>query len=129
MRRLVSSSLAALVVSALAGCSAKLTGSIQLDGAPFAVSSCKSGEPMGFAGVELSNGAKRIRLVALPDGSAGAIVFDHGDKGDDLGPCGTLQIHPQNSQINSVTNVEGRTTLACEGAHKLSGTLEFANCH
>jgi hypothetical protein len=118
------------LVIVVAACSAKLSGSIELDGAKFEVASCKSGAPMGFAGVELADGTDtRLRLVAVPDGSVDAIVFKHSDKGDDLGSCGTLQVHPQNSTINNVTNVEGRVSLTCDGSHKVTGSLEFSNCH
>jgi len=36
----------------------------------------------------------------------------------------------QSSRINSITNVMGKARLACEAlGHKVSGGIEFENCH
>ena len=119
-----------VLVICLSACSAKLSGSIEIDGNKLDISSCKSGQPMGFAGIELSDAAgKRLRLVANPDGTAQAILFAGEAQGADLGKCGTIEVHPQNSKINDVTNVEGVAKISCAGEHKLEGTLQFENCH
>ena len=119
------------ILLCLVACSAKLDGSITIDGTKLDIQSCKSGQPMGFAGVELSDDkGTRLRLVANPDGTATAIVFAAGgDKGESQPDCGTLSVHPQNSKINNVTNVEGTAKISCGGAHRLDGSLEFENCH
>jgi hypothetical protein len=114
----------------LAACSAKLSGSIDVDGKKFDISSCQSGQPLGFTGIQLTDeSGRRLRLVANADGTANAIVFVGEAQGDDLGKCGTLEVHNQNSKINDVTNVEGTAKISCSGSHKLEGTLTFENCH
>src|SRR4051812_42531516 len=104
----------------VAACSAKLSGSITVDGKPLDISSCKSGQPMGFAGIQIEDDAgRRLRLIANPDGSAEAILFAGEAQGDDVGKCGTIEVHPQNSKINDVTNVEGVAKISCSGSHKI----------
>src|SRR5512140_707779 len=112
------------LVVLLAACSAKLSGSIEIDGKAFEISSCKSGKPLGFTGIQLEDDAgRRLRLVANADGTANAIVFAGEAQGDDVGKCGTLEVHNQNSKINDVTNVEGVAKISCSGSHKVEGTL------
>ena len=115
----------------VAACSAKLSGQIDLDGKKFDIDSCRSGQALGFHGIQLADDpGTKIRLVSNADGSTNAIVFAPGaDRGEDLGPCGTLEMHAQNSKINDVTNQEGVAKLSCKGAHAVEGTLQFENCH
>jgi hypothetical protein len=119
-----------LVVIALAGCTAKLTGDITLDGQPFELSGCRSGQPSGFAGVDLvGKDGRRLRLVAQPDGSSHAYLLADGTP-TDLGPCGGLTIETQNSTVNDVRNVKGTATLSCNaGGHQVGGRVTFENCH
>lgn len=121
--------LAALV---LMGCQSKVTGNLEVDGAPFAVQQCRSGQAFGFSGIELTDETgRRLRLIANADGTCTAALFK-GDSptGDRLGQCGTLTMEAQSSRINSITNVRGKAKLACEAVnHKVAGDVEFENCH
>ena len=120
------------VLLALAGCSSKVTGALQVDGASFAVAQCRSGQAFGFNGIELTDGAgRRLRLLANPDGTCAAALFK-GDAatGDRLGLCGVLEMRAQSSRINSINNVMGTAKLGCEAVgHKVAGSVEFENCH
>ena len=116
----------------LAACTNKLSGNLQLDGQPFAVKSCRSGQAFGFNGVEISDaGGRRIRMFTNPDGSTNAALFEPGAlMGANLGPCGALSAQAQSSRINSIVNLKGSAQLSCElNGHKLAGNLEFENCH
>jgi hypothetical protein len=121
--------LAALTV---VSCQSKVTGTLEVDGSPFAVDQCRSGQAFGFSGIELKDATgRRLRLLANADGTCTAALFK-GDSptGDQLGQCGTLTMEAQSSRINSITNIMGKANLACEGAnHKVAGNVEFENCH
>lgn len=121
-----------LAAVALISCTSKVTGDLQVDGAPFTVKQCRSGQAFGFSGIELSDdGERRLRLFANADGTCTAALFKgDGATGDHLDQCGTLTMHAQSSRIDSIVNVEGTAQLACEtGSHKVSGSLQFENCH
>jgi len=122
-----------LAAVALAGCTSKVTGTLEIDGAPFAVEECRSGQAYGFSGIELKEqaGYRRLRLLANADGTCMAALFIvDSPTGANLGQCGTLEMQAQSSRINSITNVMGKAQLACEAAgHKVSGSIEFENCH
>jgi hypothetical protein len=121
-----------LVALAPAGCTSKVTGTMEVDGSPFEVKECRSGQAFGFNGIELTDATgRRLRLLAIADGTCSAALFK-GDSavGDRLGECGTLTMQAQSSRINSITNVMGKAQLACEAVgHKVSGSIEFENCH
>lgn len=124
---------AALILTlATAACSAKISATIQVDDAPFAPTDCRSGQALGFSGIELidANG-RHLRLMAQADGSTSVALFAaDAPRGDLLGPCGTLVMHAQNSRINSITNLEGTASLDCQAVgHKVTGKVDFANCH
>lgn len=121
-----------LAALAMMGCQSKVTGTLEVDGAPFAVQQCRSGQAFGFSGIELNDAAgNRLRLLANADGTCTAALFK-GDSatGDRLGQCGALTMEAQSSRINSITNVKGTAKLACEAVnHKIAGNVEFENCH
>jgi len=121
-----------LAALALVGCTSKVTGTLEVDGSPFAVEECRSGQAFGFSGIELKDKTgRRLRLLANGDGTCTAALFK-GDSptGDRVGQCGTLEMQAQSSRINSITNVMGKAQLACEAAdHKIAGSIEFENCH
>ena len=121
-----------LVLIVAVGCHAKITGSLEVDGTPFVVKQCRSGQAFGFSGIELTDSiGRRLRLLAGADGTCTAAIFK-GDSatGDRLGPCGQLTMAAQSSRINQIVNVKGNAKLDCEGAgHKVAGDIEFENCH
>ena len=116
----------------LLSCQSKISSTLELDGSHFAIQQCRSGQAFGFSGIELSDGAgNRLRLLANADGTCTAALFKSGSAtGDQLGQCGTLTMEAQSSRINSIVNVKGTAQLSCEAArHKVSGNVEFENCH
>ncbi|HEY0380328.1 MAG TPA: hypothetical protein VGC87_25675 [Pyrinomonadaceae bacterium] len=121
-----------LTALAVAGCTSKVTGTLEVDGAAFDVKECRSGQAFGFSGIELTDATgRRLRLLANADGTCSAALFK-GDSatGDRVGECGTLTVQAQSSRINSITNVMGKAQLACEAVgHKVAGNIEFENCH
>jgi len=123
---------AGLVLLILVGCKSKVSGTLQIDGKPFDVQQCRSGQAFGFSGVEFTDtNGRRLRLFANPDGTSAAALFGSGStSGDRLGECGTLTMEAQSSRINSIVNVKGSAKLSCaSGAHKVTGNVEFENCH
>jgi hypothetical protein len=124
--------LISLFALALMACQSKVTGALEVDGTPFVPRVCRSGQAFGFAGIELTDETnRRLRLFTNPDGTCAAALFK-GDSptGDRLGQCGTLKLEAQSSRINNITNVKGSAQLACAtDNHKISGHLEFENCH
>jgi hypothetical protein len=121
-----------LVLAVVAACTAKVESDLSLDGKVFQVDECRSGQRLGFVGIQLSDAAGlRIRLVARADGEANAFLFGPGaETGQPLGACGPFVVEDQNSKINSVRNVAGHATLACTAEpHVLKGTVTFKNCH
>ncbi len=121
-----------LAALAVAGCTSKVTGTLEVDGSAFEVKECRSGQAFGFSGIELTDATgRRLRLLVNGDGTCTAALFK-GDSmtGDRLGQCGALEIQAQSSRINSITNVMGKAQLACEAVgHKIAGNIEFENCH
>jgi hypothetical protein len=125
--------LALLTVGSLSlgGCKAKLEGSLTVNGAPFEVSSCRSGQANGFMGVDLSNEAgATIRLVQTPMNVPQVLYLQgEGAQATMIGTCGSLTIRTQNSTINDIRNVEGNANLQCAGAVTIAGAMRFQNCH
>ena len=121
-----------IVAAAIAGCKSKVTGDLEVDGTAFEVRECRSGQAFGFTGLQLTDaGGRRMRILANPDGTASAALFESGSEvGDRLGSCGRISIKTQNSQINNIHNVMGQAELYCTTReHRVSGSLEFENCH
>jgi hypothetical protein len=117
---------------ALVSCQSKVTGTLEVDGSPFAIKQCRSGQAFGFSGIELTDASgNRLRLLANADGTCTAALFKGGSPtGDRLGQCGTLAMEAQSSRINSIVNVKGIANLACEAVnHKVTGKVDFENCH
>lgn len=107
---------------ALVSCQSKITGTLVVDGSPFAVQQCRSGQAFGFSGIELTDSSgNRLRLLANADGTCTAALFK-GDSptGDRLGQCGTLAMQAQSSRINSIVKVKGKAKLACEAVNHRS---------
>lgn len=116
----------------LTGCQSKITGSIQIDGNPFSITSCRAGQATGFSGVDLlSKDGRKLRLVYDPSARAQAYLFlpDQHD-GIELGMCGPFSIERQSSRINSIYNHRGNATLNCNNnGHSVRGNVTFENCH
>lgn len=121
-----------LAALALVSCKSKVSGTLEVDGASFAVKTCRSGQAFGFSGLELTDeSGRRLRLLANADGTCTAALFKgESPTGDRLGQCGTLSMEAQSSRINSIVNVKGTAKLACEATgHRLAGDIVFENCH
>ena len=121
-----------MLALALFACTAKITGTLQVDGAPFEIKQCRSGQAFGFSGIELTDASgNRLRLLANADGTCSAALFKgNSPTGDRLGQCGTLAMEAQSSRINSIVNVKGTAKLLCEAVnHKVTGSVDFENCH
>ena len=114
-----------------AGCSAKLSADLEIDGEKFVPDSCRSGAVHGFVGVEITGeSGKRLRLAMTPTGEPVVILFIGESIGVKLGTCGSLNHSYQNSTINDVKNVKGDAKLDCDtDGHTVKGTLSFENCH
>lgn len=133
--------LLALVVTA--GCRATITGDIRIDGVPFVPTICRSGEPFGFVGVELSDADGKYLIMSLeeerrpkwgprpgrPWSGAPEITIATPETGrSDFGPCGSLIVQDQESKV-IYRNVAGEAALSCSSTHRIEGRVQFTNCH
>lgn len=121
-----------LFLVVLGGCTAKLEGEITIDGKAEAVETCRSGQALGFRGVELTTASgNRVRAQATMTGDAEVALLAAGAQtGTAIPGCATLTVADQNSTINDIRNVAGVLTLACSSSTpSLVGTVKFANCH
>jgi hypothetical protein len=123
--------LAIVAVLAWSACTAKFGGEVRIDGVAFAASSCRSGQALGFSGVELANGTTRMRLLTNADGTAAVGLFDGTrTRGVDLGRCAVLTMRKQSSRINGVQNMSGEAQLSChQHGRTVDGAISFENCH
>jgi hypothetical protein len=115
-----------------ASCTAHVTSAIQIDGAPFPASTCRSGQANGFSGVELADqNGRRLRLAQNLNGTLAAVYFPAGSQvGVDLGTCFTMNTQTGVGVVNGVQNIEGGAILACRTeTHQVSGSVQFENCH
>lgn len=118
----------ALLTGTLA-CRAQLTADLQVDGQIFAPNSCRSGQINGFAGVDLIDDGRTLRVVQKPTTEPQVILLDN-NQVIDFGQCGSMTLERQNSVVNEITNVMGNATLNCSAAgHTVEGTVSFKNCH
>jgi hypothetical protein len=117
----------------LGGCQNKFAGNVQLDGTEFVAKHCENGIKVGFSGVQLDDASgRRLRVINdITTNSVKVAVFPKADgPGENLDGCTTLKQHTGTGIVNGVQNQEGTVTFTCDaGGHKLSGTLEFKNCH
>ncbi len=133
MRKTVA--LGLVVVSALFACKSKTGGSITVDGAPFEVSECRSGQANvpKFEGVDfLDQAGRRVRFLVQPTGGVQVYFFPPNTTFTDmLGEnCGTASIQTQNSEVNGVKNIKGSVSANCTGGgHKVQASVTFENCH
>ena len=114
-----------------ASCAGHVTGNLQIDGEPFAATTCRSGQLGGYSGVELSDDhGRRLRLAQNLDGTFAGVYFPPGSRtGDNLGTCGTLNVQPEPVVMNGVHPVDGNVTLVCKTEkHQMSGSALFENC-
>ncbi len=117
---------------ALVACTTHVASSIQVDGRSFSPRTCRSGQALGFSGVELvDQPGQRLRLARLLDGTFQVVYFPAGSEtGETLGACGTMTLEEEGAVINGIRDVEGSATLACGGSkHKVTGALRFQGCH
>lgn len=121
-----------LLLVAAVGCTAKLSGDLDVGGKKFEPESCRSGQALGFSGVELTaKDGRRVRIAQSASGKGQFIVFEKGEvAGVELGECGPFQLETQNSTINNIRNVKGNATLECEAnGIAVKGAITFENCH
>jgi hypothetical protein len=100
---------------------------------------CASGQRLGFFGADVRQGGRDDAIVrALHDPKAGYTVLlgvpgeDRSVSLDRASGCATfdVQVEPQSSRINNITNVRGHIRLDCDLPEVVvRGDLGFANCH
>ena len=120
------------VALVFASCAAHVSSTIQVDGALFSVSTCRSGQANGFSGVELADQrGQRLRLAQNLNGTLDAVYFPSGSPtGKNLGACFTMNTQTGVGVVNGVRNVEGSAVLSCSTErHQVSGSVQFKNCH
>ncbi|MBK7580680.1 MAG: hypothetical protein IPI67_10790 [Myxococcales bacterium] len=127
--------LGVFVLAALLACKSKSSGTITVNGAPFAIDSCKSGQANmpQFGGVDfLDSAGQRVRFLQQPTGQVQVFFFPAGaSRTDMLGEgCGTMTMETQNSEVNGVKNIKGTVSANCTGGgNTVVATVAFENCH
>ncbi|MBX3185064.1 MAG: hypothetical protein KF915_20745 [Polyangiaceae bacterium] len=121
---------------ALLACKSETTGTVTVNGAPFEVKQCRSGQAntgATFSGISLfDDKGNQIRFAGKPEGGFRLFHFAPGQPlgtlvGED---CGTLVINQTNTQINGVYNVEGSVSANCTGSgFTIIAALNYAACH
>jgi hypothetical protein len=121
----------ALLVASTA-CAAHFSGALQVDGQPFELADCHSGQALGFSGVELLDARdRRLRVAQNLDGSPSVVYFPSGQQvGEPLGSCAKIKTGFGTGVVNGVRNVDGTATLSCETPQRrVTGDVHFENCH
>jgi len=117
----------------LVACQAHVQSRLLVNGTPFVPSSCTSGAPFGYSGVELADATgRRLRLSSSLDGRFSGAYFAPGEsRGQALTDCGSLALERGSGVINGVRNLDGDATLSCVGerGHRVEGAVRFENCH
>jgi hypothetical protein len=125
-------SLSVALLAASTACTAHFSGALQVDGQPFELAACRSGQALGVSGVELLDARDRRQRVAQNlDGSPAVVYFPSGQEvGEPLGPCAKIQAGAGTGVVNGVRNVDGTATLSCETPQRrVTGSVRFENCH
>ncbi|MFO0567689.1 MAG: hypothetical protein U0263_18670 [Polyangiaceae bacterium] len=124
-----------LVLAALLACKSKSSGTITVNGAPFVVNTCRSGQANmpQFSGVDfLDSSGRRVRFLQQPTGKVQVYYFPAGVSFTDmLGEgCGSMTMQMQNSEVNGVKNIQGSVTANCTGGgNTVVASMTFENCH
>jgi hypothetical protein len=127
--------LASVMFVALLACKSKQTGTVTIDGKPFEIKECRSGQANvpQFIGVDfLDATGKRVRFYSEGTGSIRTFIFPAGaTQGEMIGEgCGSVSVATQNSEVNGVKNVSGSVTANCTGSgHTIVANVTFENCH
>lgn len=131
------------LVLAASGCVAHVSGNLQIDGAPFVVAQCASGQRFGFAGVELTDrigrrvrlditGGEELHWYRTPPrrGEAVTSVSEPGQENwDVVGACGPMDAEDGGGK-GMLRRLEGEALLSCESTtHRISGKVQFDNCY
>lgn len=113
----------ALVMSA--GCSSGLV----LDGRPFDVATCGSGQIWGFLGVDLVDREGRRLFVAWTNQKRARVtVFEGPTESVDLGLCGEIDVTASDERDRPYA-VSGDLEVACDArGHTVRGTYSFDAC-
>jgi hypothetical protein len=125
-------SLAVVTVAAITACTAHFTGALEIDGQPFEILTCHSGQALGFSGVELVDARdRRVRVAQDIDGTPAVVYFASGqERGEPLGPCATIRTQRGTGVIDGVRNVDGTASLSCKTPERrVTGDVRFENCH
>jgi hypothetical protein len=129
--RLVPLAVVVLAAGATA-CTAHFTGKLEIDGQPFEVLTCNSGQALGFSGVELADARdRRVRVAQDIDGTPAVVYFSSGQqRGEPLGSCATIQLQRGTGVVDGVRNVDGTASLSCKTPERrVTGNVRFENCH
>jgi hypothetical protein len=127
--------LALVLLGALLACKSKSSGTVTVDGQPFAIEECRSGQANvpPFIGVDfLDKSGKRVRFYSEGAGTLRTFIFPPGaSQGEMIGEgCGSVTVNTQNSEVNGVKNVSGSVTANCTGSgHTIVANATFENCH
>jgi hypothetical protein len=121
------------VAASPAACTAHFNSTAQVDGVAFSPISCTSGQRAGFPGLEFVGATgERLRVVQQLDGSGNIAYFPAGSRlGEQVNACASIDVRSGVGVINGSRNLEGTVTLACqtERQHRITGALQFENCH
>ncbi len=129
-RSVVTLSVLGLLLLACGGLGADLSGTdLQLQGKPWKVDTCMSGQPLGFRGVFLtSKDSGGVNIITKPDGTAEVVLIQNA-KLIKMGNCAQVRFEETSLTVNDVKALRGGGTLDCEAnGVTLKGTVAVDRC-
>jgi hypothetical protein len=105
----------------------RVLGTVEVDGASFQVTTCHSGDPHGFFGVDLDGSdRRRLRLVSEIDGTTTLVLFEaNAEAGQSVKGCAKGKFEATGMEINGVRVVAGVARLACTTPVSVAGEVTF----
>lgn len=105
----------------------RIAGALAIEASPAKLTGCRSGDALGFFGVEATlDTGQRLRLAQGLDGGGVAVLFAPGaERGQTLSEGATVRVLTTGLRVDGVRVVEGSAKLACDAPLHVSGTVEF----
>lgn len=118
-----------LTLLLVGACATACSPGLTLDGRPFTVASCRSGQPWGFRGVDLTDAEGRRVFVAWTQSSGARVsLFDDKTNVVELGHCGDIDAETTRD-LAEPEAVTGHFDVSCSAnGHTFSGGYRFRDC-
>lgn len=113
--------------AAMAASQPHIEGSLTVNGNPFALTRCITGQFSGFNGVDVMTvDSSRLRLVQEVDGSGTVIQMGTGAAPVTMKGCAKINVQPSNMTVNGVRILSGTAQVDCtSGPLHVAGNVTF----